>query len=213
MTYCWVIVDAPWVELPARVAERGADDALRVDAACRSRRSRSRRRPRRPACSAASRERDRLAVLGRVLADLGLAVGVVDERRLGLEVLVGVRDVGRACRGRRTPPTQTRTSRRRHDDQPAATCRRAGARLLGCRLAPSAGGSAGRRLRSPAGLRDHSRGRLRLVDLVGHEGHGARRAEPPTRRAAGAGRQRTGTDRRSRLRCTGSCTSSDISLR
>ena len=38
-------------------------------------------------------ERDDVAVLRGVLAELGLAVAVVDERRLGLEVLVGVRDV------------------------------------------------------------------------------------------------------------------------
>ena len=32
MTYCWVIVDAPWVRVALRVGERGPDDALGVDA-------------------------------------------------------------------------------------------------------------------------------------------------------------------------------------
>ncbi len=81
--------------VPAGVAEGRPDDALRVDA------------PVGPERLVLSRddgvldvlrhllERDGLAVLGGVPAELGLAVGVVDERRLGLEVLVRVRDLDR----------------------------------------------------------------------------------------------------------------------
>ena len=80
----------------ARVAERRADDALGVDPLVG---------PEGPVLGRDDGvldrvghlvERDRLAVLGRVLPELGLAVGVVDEAGLGLEVLVGPR-------GRRSP--------------------------------------------------------------------------------------------------------------
>ena len=91
-TYCWVMVEAPCVAPPraslnaARTMPLGSMPLLV-------------QKVRSSAATTASRSflrhlgvADDLPVLGGVLADLGLAVVVVDERRLGLEVLVRVRD-------------------------------------------------------------------------------------------------------------------------
>ena len=106
MTYCWVIVEAPWVDAALRVAERGAHDALRVDPLVRVERAVLRGDHRVLDVAGYVGERDARAVLAGEPADLVVAVGVVDERGLRREVLVRVRDVGRGVADRERRPRQ-----------------------------------------------------------------------------------------------------------
>ena len=128
--YCWVIVDAPCVALPDGVVERGPDDALVVDAAVA------------PEGAVLGGDHgvldvlrhlvvgDRVAVLDGVPAQLGLAVAVVDERRVGLEVGVRVRAARSSCRGRRTRPR--RRAGRRPGRPPAGRAAPGGSWRRGC---------------------------------------------------------------------------------
>jgi hypothetical protein len=132
----------------AGVAERGAQDAARVDALVGLEGAVLRGDHRVLHVLRYVGQRHARAVLVREAADLVLAVGVVDERRLRLEVLVRVRDVGGRVpdRERRGAEQEERQHREQEPlQQPAGQAlARLPARRPAARL-PGLGALAGRR--------------------------------------------------------------------